>query len=312
MRLLLLGAGEFGVPTFEFLRQHHEVTGLISQPDRPAGRRRQLTPAPAAQWAADHDIPVFKTDDVNTPEFVARVQALEAKAGVVIAFGQKLSPELIAAAGRELVVNLHSSLLPAFRGAAPINWAILTGQTQTGVSVISLAQQMDAGLIYAQRTTAIDPLETAGELHDRLAAMGPEAVSAVLDDLAQGRLHGQAQDPALATRARKLSKADSPLDFNVTAQELRCRVHGLTPWPGASASWTRQGGEEATPLLLRRVKVHREQGKVGSPGEVLADGSIACAEGAIELLELQLPGKRVMTREAFTHGHPIQPGDRFN
>lgn len=322
MRVLLFGAGEFGVPTFEHLHATHEVVALISQPDRPAGRNRKLTATPAAQWADDHHIAVLKTDDVNTPEFIDQIAAFEAQAAVVIAFGQKLSPQIIAAAGK-LVVNLHSSLLPKFRGAAPINWAVIQGESHTGVSVIGLAQQMDAGLIYAQSSTPIDPLETAGELHDRLAALGPQAVAKVLDDMQTDQLKGVPQDPAQATRAPKLSKADAAIDFSQDAVSVRNKIHGLTPWPGASTFWHRtspnvqQPPPPPQPLFLRRVKVITKPnvncGNSGScpPGTLLADGSVACGQNAIEILDLQLPGKRVMTRDEFVRGNPMLPGQRL-
>lgn len=311
MRLIFFGAGEFGVPTFSQLHHEHQVVALVSQPDRPAGRKRKLTPTPAAQWAQDQGIDCLKTDNVNTSEFVAQIAAFNADVAVVIAFGQKLSPELIAGAGR-LVVNLHSSLLPRYRGAAPINWAIINGDSQTGVSVIALAQQMDAGLIYAQITTPIDPLETAGELHDRLANLGPQAVGKVLDDLKQNTLVGIAQDPALATRAPKLSKADSVIDFGLPAVVVRNRIHGLTPWPGVKTNWHRTGHDEPQQLFLRRVKVRSEKAATALPGTVLGDGSIACGEGSIELLEVQMPGKRVMHIDEFTRGNPMLSGEKLS
>ena len=172
MRLILLGSGEFGLPTFESLAADHDIALVISQPDRPAGRTRQLTPMPVAAWAAEAGLSVATTDNVNTADFTDRVRALNADAAVVIAFGQKLSPAFIDALG-SLTVNLHSSLLPKFRGAAPINRAMMAGETTTGITVIALAQKMDAGEIFGRATTDISPTETAGELHDRLAAMGP-------------------------------------------------------------------------------------------------------------------------------------------
>lgn len=310
MRLLFFGAGEFGLPTFEALRQQHEVVAVISQPDRPAGRNRKLTPPPVAQWALDHGLPVLQRDNVNTPDFVQTISDLKPDAAVVIAFGQKLSPELIAASG-QLVVNLHSSLLPKYRGAAPINWAVLNGDAESGVSVISLAQQMDAGLIYAQRRTPIDPLETVGELHDRLALMGPEVIAQVLADLQAGTLAGEPQDASLATRAPKLSKANSPIDFSRSAMEVRNQIHGLTPWPGATALWQRQGHETPGPLMIRRVRVVNESSPQTQPGLVKADGVVACGQGEIRLLEVQQPGKRIMSFEEFIRGNPLLPGDRL-
>jgi len=280
---------------------------VISQPDRPAGRHRKLTPTPIAAWAEAAGIRVFKSDNVNTPEFVASVAALKADAAVVIAFGQKLGEPLIAALGG-LAVNLHASLLPKYRGAAPINWAMLSGEHETGVSVISLAQRMDAGLVYATAKTPIDPRETAGELHDRLAKLGPDAVARVLADFAGGKLVGQPQDEAHATKAPKLSKADAKVSFDATADMIRRRVHGLTPWPGVTVGWKRQGGE-VTPLILLRVAAEPDMLHDAPLGQVLDGTRVAVRDGAVELLEVQLPGGRPMSAADFARGHKFAPGD---
>lgn len=315
MRLLLFGAGEFGLPTFESLRQQHDILAVISQPDRPAGRNRKLTPTPVAQWAMENRLAILKSEDVNQPSFIEQLSAYQPDASVVIAFGQKLSPELIAQGGR-LMVNLHSSLLPAYRGAAPINRAMLAGEKTTGVSVIALAQQMDAGLIYHQSSIDIDPLETAGELHDRLAQLGPEAVGQVLAalqaaDFDARQLHATTQNASKATRAPKLSKAESPVDFSRSADQVRCQVHGLTPWPGATVMWHRQGQEQPTPLFLRRVEVMNDQQSHDSPGLVRDQAVVHCSQGSIRLLELQLPGKRLMSIDEFTRGNALLAGDRL-
>ncbi len=310
MKLLFFGSGEFGLPTLRSLCERHEVAAVVTQPDRPAGRHRHLTATPIGQWAAGAmgaGLRVLKPGDANAAEVVAEVAALGADAAVVIAFGQKLGESLIAASGR-LAVNLHASLLPKYRGAAPINWAIIRGERQTGVSVIGLAQRMDAGFIYAQEATAIDPLETAGELHDRLAEKGTGVIFRVLDDFAAGRLRGTPQDEASATRAPKLSKADGAIDFNAPADVVRCRIHGLTPWPGVQVTWRRATGEE-TPLKLLRVSSHPDDEHNASPGAVLADHRVAVALGTIRLLEVQLPGGKPMAIADFARGHRMNVGD---
>jgi len=306
MKLLLFGSGDFGLPTFEALRAAHEIAAVVSQPDRPAGRKRQLTPTPVAAWAAAHDLPCHKADNVNTDDFVRMMRDCRADASVVIAFGQKLSPALIDAMGR-LAINLHASLLPNFRGAAPINWAMIRGETVTGVSVIALAQKMDAGDVYATASLNIDPLETAGELHDRLARLGPDAVMRVLDDLAHDTLRPRPQDHAAATLAPKLKKTDGTVDFNQPADAVRARIHGLTPWPGCRVIWNDR------PLTLVRVRRGRLPGGGlrETPGTVLPDLHVACGEGSIELLAVQLPGKPVMSAADFARGHPLRAGDRF-
>ena len=254
MRLIFLGSGEFGLPVLGDLRSRHELVGVMTQPDRPAGRRRQMTPTAVAQWATERGITVWKVEDVNEPSIVERVTSMGVDGGVVIAFGQKLGEALIESLGG-LAVNLHASLLPKYRGAAPISWAMIRGERETGLSVIGLAQRMDAGLVYGQVGTSIDPLETAGELHDRLSQMGPGLIEQVLSRFESGQLTGEAQDGAFVSKAPKLSKADGYVDFDADAEEVRCRVHGLTPWPGARVTWVRDRGVgiERTDLILRRV-----------------------------------------------------------
>jgi len=307
MRLILLGSGAFGLPTFQALRAQHEIVHVVSQPDKPAGRKRKLTPTPVAEWALQEDLPLLRTDNANTPGIVQDLTNLKADAAVVIAFGQKLSPELIGALGK-LAINLHASLLPKYRGAAPINWAMIDGEAETGVSVIGLAQRMDAGAVYATSATPIDPLETIAELYDRLALLGPDAVVQVLKQLEAGALQPLDQDDTQATRAPKLSKSDGVVDFTGSATQARQRIHGLTPWPGVKVIRVNAQGEQEGELLLRRVKDHPDEAHQVSPGSVLPTGHIALGSGALELLEVQPPGKGVMPIAAYLQGNPMPGG----
>ena len=252
MRLIYIGSGEFGLPTLTYLHEYHEIVAVVSQPDKPAGRRRQMSPTPVADWAQASGLRVLKSGDVNADEFIEQVAGMNADASVVIAFGQKLSDKLIKSLGK-LAVNLHASLLPKYRGAAPINWAMINNEKVTGVSVIALAQRMDAGDVYAAAEIQIDPLETAGQLHDRLAELGPEVVGKVLGDLELDCLHAIGQDESQATRAPKLSKSDGTVDFNQPVELVRARIHGLTPWPGCRVIWHSQSTGTSTELILKRV-----------------------------------------------------------
>ncbi|MFP4144678.1 MAG: methionyl-tRNA formyltransferase [Phycisphaeraceae bacterium] len=320
MRLLYLGSGEFGLPTLEHLCQHHEVAAVISQPDRPAGRKRQLKPTPVAEWAEKQGLDVLKTDNVNDPDFIERASKYQPDASVVIAFGQKLSPELIGVLGR-LAVNLHASLLPAYRGAAPINWAIIEGERTTGVSVIGLARKMDAGAVYARAEMPIAPDQTAGEAHDQLATLGPDAVQKVLTDLEQGTLQPQPQDDSQASQAPKLKKSDGTVDFNQPAERVRNRIHGLTPWPRCRVSWYCQETGETRTLTLARARAlpdlpdflrRQYAGQPLPPAGTVVEGDLVlAAPGAVQLLEVQAPGTRVMQLGAFARGHYFGPGDRL-
>ena len=312
MRVLFFGAGAFGLPTLEALHAEHEVVAVVTQPDRPAGRSRQPTPTPVGGWARGHGVAVHKVEDVNDPAFVAEVAAMGVEASVVIAFGQKLSPALIDSMGT-LAVNLHASLLPKYRGAAPINWAMIDGEAVTGVSVIGLAQRMDAGPMYATAELKIDPRETAGELHDRLAELGPEAIRGVLKQLEAGELRPATQDEAAATKAPKFRKSDGTVNFDQPSAAVRARVHGLTPWPGCRVMWrsAHNGGKGV--LVLKRVADHghdeagQQHGQL--PGTVLADLRIACGKGSLELLEVQEPGGKVLDFRSFRRGHAFGRGD---
>lgn len=325
MRVLFFGSGAFGLPTLQALCDQHEVIEVISQPDKPAGRKRVLTPTPIAQWALDQGYSVPRVENVNTPEFVEQIKHYNAEASVVIAFGQKLGLELIDAMGK-LAVNLHASLLPKYRGAAPINWAMIDNEPVTGVSVIGLAQRMDAGLVYATASTPIDPRETAGELHDRLAQLGPAVIGQVLQQLGDDSLKPIEQDESLATKARKFTKADGTVSFDQPAALVRARIHGLTPWPGCRVRWRKADGEDKGLLTLKRVADESRPGfspdqaavgtqsglKPGLPGTIDEQLRVACADGgAVKLLELQVPGGKAMPAEDFARGQGLAAGDQL-
>lgn len=299
MRLVFLGSGAFGLPTFERLLASHDVPLVVSQPDRPAGRNRSLTPTPIAARAAEAGLETIKPENVNAPEIVERIRSANAEAFVVIAFGQKIGRAL---RDGMFAINLHASLLPKHRGAAPINWAMIRGDRETGLSVITLADRMDAGDVLAQSATPIDPRETAGELHDRLALMGPELIEQVLNEFRQGCPDFQPQDESLATAAPKFSKTDRLVSFDGSALEARQAIHGVTPWPGCTMKL------DGSPIRLARVEVAEPRAPHDRPGLVLEDRTIACGRGSIRLLEVQPPGGKLMSFDAYALGHAARPG----
>lgn len=318
MRVVFVGSGEFGLPTARWLASQHTLVGVVTQPDKPAGRKRQLTPTAIGAWAAEAGYEVIKTEDCNDPSVVAQVAALKPEAGIVIAFGQKLGPELVGALGK-LGVNLHGSLLPKYRGAAPINWAVMQGERETGVSVIELAQRMDAGRIVAQARLSIDPLETAGEVHDRLAELGPGVIEKTLNDLSRDSLEAIEQDERQACKAPKLTKADGTVDFNQPAERVRAIVHGLTPWPGCRVNWYCQQTGKTKVLTLKRVSAVPDLACFKGlesievkpePGTVVGEGEVATGDGGVvRLKEVQPAGGKAMALADFARGHAFGEGD---
>lgn len=300
--VIFAGAGHFGLPTLRALADsRHRVVQVVSQPDRPAGRGMKLTPTPVSQWAAERGIPLLRTGDVNA-------EALPpADVMVVIAFGQKIA-EHVTKHPRLGAVNLHGSILPKFRGAAPVNWAIIAGERETGNSIIRLAPKMDAGAVLAQSRLAIGPLETAGELHDRLAADGAPLMLRVLDDLAAGTAVEREQDHSKATLAKKLSRESARLEWHGPAREAARRIRGMYPWPGCRARLMDGEREVARLTLVRATHDDRGEDYPAKAGEILPDGTVACDVGRLVVVELQPEGKRPMPLEAFRNGHPWRAG----
>lgn len=305
MRVVFLGSGAFGLPTLQHLARSHEVVGVVTQPDKPAGRGSKLTPTPVGAWAGEHlpAVPLVKPERVNAPEVRDLVRSWACDAWVVIAFGQKLGQALLA---DRFAVNLHASRLPRWRGAAPINHAVLAGDAETGNSVITLAERMDAGLVLGQSLRAIEPAQTAGELHDLLAEDGPALVERVLSAHASGTLDPLEQDESLVTLAGKLSKADGWVDFREPASVVRCRVNGLSPWPGVVV---RCGDEE---IRVFRAEPGPDVPESFVAGAVVdpAAGVIACGgRTSVVFASVQPPGKKAMPFGAFANGRQIKRGD---
>lgn len=301
--VVFFGSGAFGLPTVKWLHGAGRLVGIVTQPDRPAGRGATLTPTPVAAWAAEHapGVPIVKAEKVNEAGPLAEVRGWACGAWVVIAFGQKLSAALLA---DRFAVNLHGSLLPRWRGAAPIHAAILAGDAEIGSSVITLAQTMDAGLVLARSARARDPMRTTGEMHDLLAAEGPGLIGEVLRRRATGEIWGETQDPARVTLARKLKKEEGWIDFARPAVESQRRVHGLNPWPGVTVRFR---GQE---LKVLRVGVTASGGEAGVIVDA-AGGVVACGEGAgLVLMEVQSPGKRPMAWGEFARGARVVVGER--
>lgn len=302
MNIVFLGSGAFGVPTLERLSQDHTITGIVTQPDRRVGRGKNTTPTPVGQWAAEHlpNTPIVKPEHINTDEARDTIRGWDADAWVVIAYGQYLGAKLIA---DRFAMNLHGSRLPRWRGAAPINAAIVAGDTTTGNSVITIAKEMDAGYVLAQSERMIEQTQTASELHNALSLDGPDLVLGVLQDHAQHRLHMDEQDPDLVTVAPKMLKSDGWIDFG-DADACRCRINGLSPWPCVSVEHRGQV------LKVLRAQSSMEESQQ-APGTIVeaTTGVVACESGMLVLLEVQPAGKKPMSWQAYANGRQVEDGE---
>jgi methionyl-tRNA formyltransferase len=315
-RIVMLGTGDFALPTFEHLcATGLDVITLITQPDRPQGRKQELIPSRIKVAAQTRGIPVFQPDDVNAAASVAAVRALAPDLLVTAAYGQILSAELLAVP-RLGGINLHGSVLPAYRGAAPVARAIERGETETGVTVILMSPRIDAGRMINLARTPIGPDETAGELEDRLARLGAPLVAEAIAAFEAGRATVMPQDRSLVTRAPKLRKDDGLIDWSKPARSVHNLVRAMQPWPVAHTFLHRVYQPDEPPLRLIVHKTCPLDGAAGrAPGEVLDAGAdrlvVAAGEGTVELLVVQVAGKKPMPAADFLHGHPLIPGDRL-
>jgi methionyl-tRNA formyltransferase len=327
MRLIMLGTGPFAVPTLRALAASaHDVALVVTRP--PRGRNPQASPL---QRVADElALNAWSPDTVNHPDAGQRLSSLEADLLVVCDYGEILRPATLATA-RLGGVNLHGSLLPKYRGAAPVQWALLRGETETGNSVIQMTPGLDAGPCLGQQRVAIDPDEDAGQLEARLAALGAGLVCEVVDQLAAGTARPIEQDTSQASKAPRLTKEHGAVDWSRSAAEIKNLVRAVRPWPRAYTFWHRTDSPEGPPLRLNidRVMLQtsgeaasvawdspgRAAGSLSAPpGTVLAATKqlvVATGEGTLGILELQPAGKRTMPAAEFLRGNRVAAGDRF-
>jgi methionyl-tRNA formyltransferase len=307
MRLVFLGTPPFAVPTLErTLDAGHEVVAVYTQPDRPRGRG--LEPAPSAVKAAAlrRVLAVRQPERIRRPEVVAELQELKPEAMVIVGYGQ-IIPQNIIDIPPLGIINVHASLLPKYRGAAPVQWAIARGETLTGVTTMRIDAGLDTGDILLARETPIGADETAVELALRLAVMGADLLIRTLDCLTTGSIQPRKQDNALATLAPILRKEDGLIDWSLPAREICNRVRGFMPWPGAY-TWFRG-------RVLQIWKARLAEPHSGEPGTLRAEDRrllVHCGEGtSIELLEVQLEGRRKMGTDAFINGQHVQAGEEL-
>lgn len=308
MRLVFMGTPLFAEPTLEaVLAAGHEVAAVYTQPDRPKGRGHQLAPPPVKEAALRHSLPVHQPERVRRPEVVEQLRAIAAEAMVVVGYGQ-IIPQSIIDLPPLGIINVHGSLLPKYRGAGPIQWAIANGETITGVTTMRIDAGLDTGDMLLKRETPIGPEETALELGPRLAAMGADLLVETLDGLARGAITPIPQNHAEATLAPILKKEDGLINFSRPAREIHCRIRGFLPWPGCYSTFRGSG------FHIWRANLRNEP-TVAEPGTLFAkSGSLyaACGDGmALELIEVQLEGRKRMTGSAFINGQRLQQNERL-
>lgn len=311
LRVVFFGTPAFAAPTLDaLLASRHTVAGVVTQPDRPRGRGQKLTPSPVKEIALAHSLPVLQPERLRDEGFLQSLAGLDADLGVVAAYG-KILTDAVLATPRLGLINVHASLLPKYRGAAPIHRAVMNGETETGVTIMRVVKALDAGPMLSRVTRPIGAEETSVDVERDLARLGARALVEAADALTEGTAHEVPQDDAAATYAPKIEKADGRIDWTASASVIHDKIRGLHPWPHAYASLS---GARCL-LLESRVEPGDASAPAAAPGEILqAEGEtlrVQTGDGVLRVLRLQLEGRRPMTVREFLAGHPLAPGTLF-
>ncbi|MBT1074136.1 methionyl-tRNA formyltransferase [Geobacter grbiciae] len=306
LSIIFMGTPDFACPTLtRLIERGEDVIAVVTQPDRPKGRGQKLVPPPVKVIAEEHGIPVLQPQKVRAPEVIAQIRELNPDLIVVVAFGQIL-PQSLLDIPRHGCINIHASLLPRYRGAAPINWCLINGETETGITTMQMDAGLDTGDMLVKRSISIGPDEDAQSLHDRLSLLGAETIDETLDRLQVGTLTREKQDDALTCYAPMLKKEDGLIDWKQEPQQIKNLVRGFTPWPGA---YTTLDGKT---LKLYKVSVATECGK---PGDIMAVGKdgiiVGCGSCSLRIEELQLEGRKRLSASDFLAGCRLEPGIRL-
>lgn len=309
LRIVFMGTPQFAIPSLERIyHSHYGLVAIVTRPDRPKGRGKKVSPPPVKEFAIQNKIiPVFQPISLKEPEFIADLRKLNADVFVVVAF--RILPEEVFLMPPKGTINLHPSLLPKYRGAAPINWTIIAGEQITGVTTIFIKKEIDAGNVILQKSVEIFPDETAGSLHDRLAEAGADLLLESLDLISENNIEVTKQDDTLVSKAPKLTKEICHINFNQPAKRVKYWIHGLSPYPGGYAFLN----DEMIKFYRAAVIPSENHNKV--PGEIvnitLDELWIACDPGIIGILELQLEGHKRMPVKEFLRGRPLRIGEIF-
>jgi len=313
MKIVYFGSSQFGIPCLEAIHAgSHELAGVFTQPARPAGRHRSTPhPTDVAVWCDEKGVDCVEAQNINTPAMVEKVAACGADLLVVIAFGQKVSQEVISLQ-KHKAVNVHASLLPKYRGAAPIHWAVMNGETETGVSIITLADRMDAGLILAQKKIPIRPEDTVHDVHDRLAEVSVPALMETIERFEDNSVVYTEQDESQVTLAPKLRKEHGYVDWNKPAAQVVNQIHALWPWPSAQSAYVCSKTGKSWRVALSNAKAVDRSSQAGDITGMLDENlNVICGRGALRILEIRPAGSHLMDFDAFVNGHQCSPGDLF-
>jgi methionyl-tRNA formyltransferase len=312
MRVVFLGTPEFAIPSLKTLVQAgHDVVGVFTQPDRPKGRGNRLSESPVKIAALELGLAVHQPERIRRPDIVNQLRSLNAELMVVVGYGQ-IIPQTIIDLPRYGILNVHASLLPKYRGAAPIQWAIANGETETGVTIMQIDAGLDTGDMLLKAAVSIGPDETAPELGARIAPLGAQLLSQTIDQLQTGRISREKQNDAEATYAPMLKKEDGRIDWHRPATQIYNRLRGFTPWPGAYTSFR---GQALHIVEAKPVQKPASLSRTGEPGLLRMEKRrlfAECGENSeLELLELQPAGKRRMRADAFLNGHNVSANEKL-
>ncbi len=311
MRIVYFGSSYFGIPSLEALRDSdNELVHIFTQPARPTGRGRKTRPTDAAEWADKNGVNYTEAEDINAPEMIEKISACRPELIVVIAFGQKISDQVISIA-KHRAINVHGSLLPEYRGAAPVNRAVMDGREKTGITIITLADRMDAGQMLAKAETDILPDDTAGSVHDRLAEMSADVLINTIKEIEEGTAAYTPQDESKVTIAKKLSKSDGLLDFSLPADRLFNIIRGLYPWPGGQAEYHNKQTGKSERVIIAQTEIAEKHSRNQNPGELDENLNPLCGQGSLKILSIKPAGKGLMDFKAFVNGRNVKPGDYF-
>ena len=309
MKIVFMGTPEFAATALRELVKHHEITAVITQPDKPAGRGKKLAFPPVKEAALEFGLKVYQPKRIKAKEFVTELLTIPADVFVVVAYGQILSEEILAMP-RYGAINIHASLLPKYRGAAPIQWAIIKGETETGITIMQMDKGLDTGPMLLKVPVAIDSCETGGSLHDKLAHVGAAAISEALDKLVSGKLQPVLQDDALSSYAPMLNKETGRINWQKSAADIERLVRGLYPWPSAFSSLPGIGS-------IKLIKVSQIPHTTYDEFGVIIDIdrkkglAVSCGAGALLVEKIQVSGKKAMDVPAYLLGNNIDKGLKF-